>query len=189
MNPKIIYPVPKSQSFFYRRLRFIMRIIFLLAAVSCLIVNICVKGRAWSVVVIWSLFMTWQLIFSLKLVEFSIFSHSVRSFLYIVILLVLMDHFLAPGWAETVIPIVFFAFLLIMVILFYAIYDRKDRHLVSVMVLGLFSVLTIPYSLHSWPITNWIAFAFHLASLLLFIVMIILNRKEIIYELKVRFRR
>ncbi|MBR3227953.1 MAG: hypothetical protein IKF68_05355 [Erysipelotrichaceae bacterium] len=189
MEPKIVYPIPESQSFFYRRFRFIMRIVFIVAAFTCVLVNILVKGKAWSVVVVWSLYMTWKLAFSLKLVEFSIFSHATRSFLYIIILLGLIGFFLAPGWAEIVIPIVFFGSFLIMIILYFAIYSRRDRHLVSIMLLGLSAVLSIPYSLHSWPIDNWLAFAFALASLILFILMIVICRKEIRHELKNRFRR
>ena len=99
----------------------------------------------------------------------------------------LIDRFLAPGWAETVIPIVLFADLLVMFVLFFVTYERRQRHLVSIILLGLLNLVSIPYSIHSWPIDNWIAFSFQIASLALFIVMIIVNRKDLMYELKVRF--
>ena len=106
---------------------------------------------------------------------------------YIVVLLILIDRFLSSGWAETVIPIVLFADLLVMFVLFFALYDRKDRHLISVVLLGLFNLVSIPYSIHSWPIENWIAFSFQIASMALFIVMLLANRKELVYEIKARF--
>ena len=187
MNPKIVYPIPGRQSLFYRRLRNIIRVLFLVAGAICLLVNVLVKGPFWSIVVIWSLFAIWRLVFSLRLVEFSIFAHANKVTFYIVVLLFLIDHFLAPGWAETVIPIVLFADLLVMFILYFAIYDRKDRHLVSIMLLGLLNLLFIPFSFHSWPIQNWIAFAFQCASLVLFITLILTNWKELIYEIKARF--
>ena len=188
MDPKIVYPIPKSQSRFFRILRFVMSILFLTAALTCLIVNFFVGGKWWSMIVLWSLIMVWRLIFSPRLVEFSLFAHIARTYFYVVVLLILIDRFLAPGWAETVIPIVSFGALLTMAIVYYAIYDRKSRHIMSVFVFGVFSILLIPYSLHSWPITNWIAFAFALASFVLFLVNVIINRKEILYELKTRFR-
>ena len=187
MNPKIIYPIPDRQSNLYRNLRSVTRIVFILAAFICLLVNILVKGKPWSLIVIWSLFCTWRLFFSLRLVEFSIFAHTVRITLYIIVLLYLIDRFLAPGWGETVIPIVLFGDLLIMLVVFLMTYDRKERHVVSITMLGLINLAMIPYSLHSWPITNWIAFAFLCASLVLFIVLLIINRKQLIHELKVRF--
>jgi len=189
MNPKIIYPIPRNQSLFYRRFRFIMRIVFLVAAAACVIVNIFTHGKPWSVIVLWSLWMAWQLFFSPALVEFSIFSHAVRVSLYSIVLLWLIDHFLAPGWAQTVIPIVFFGFLLILFILFWSLNESRDRHLVSILLLGFLSVLTTPYSLHDWPITNWIAFAFQVASFVLFIILIIINRKELRKKMKILFRR
>ena len=187
MNPKIIYPIPDRQSTLYRNLRSVTRIVFILAAFVCLLVNILVKGKPWSLIVIWSLFCAWRLFFSLRLVEFSIFAHNVKITLYIVVLLYLIDRFLAPGWGETVIPIVLFGDLLIMLVVFLMTYDRKERHVVSITMLGLINLAMIPYSLHSWPITNWIAFAFLCASSVLFIVLLIINRKQLIHELKVRF--
>ena len=187
MNPKIIYPIPERQAGFYRSLRNLARITFLAAGVICLLINFLVKGKMWSIIVIWSLFSVWRLVFSLRLVEFSIFSHANKVTFYIVILLFLIDRFLAPGWAETVIPIVLFADLLVMFVLLFVTYERRRRHLVSIILLGLLNLVSIPYSIHSWPIDNWIAFSFQIASLALFIVMIIVNRKDLMYELKVRF--
>ena len=68
MDPKITYPIPLRQSSFYRRLRAIMRWIFIAAAFTCVLVNVLVGGKAWSLIVVWSLFMAWQAFFSLKLV-------------------------------------------------------------------------------------------------------------------------
>ncbi len=187
MNPKIIYPIPERLGSFYKTLRNIARILFVAAALICFLVNFLVKGKAWSLIVAWSLFSLWRLVFSPKLVEFSIYSHANKVTFYIVILLVLIDHFLAPGWAQTVIPIVLFADLLVMFVIFFAMYERKERHLVSIVLLGLFNLISIPYSIHSWPIENWIAFSFQIASMALFVVMLLANRKELLYEIKARF--
>ena len=96
MNPKIIYPVPKRQYRFYKHLRNIARYSFILAGAICLLVNYLVKGKAWSIIVVWSLFATWRLIFSLDLVEFSIYSHAIKVMFYLIVLLILIDRFLAP---------------------------------------------------------------------------------------------
>ena len=187
MNPKIIYPIPERLGSFYKTLRSIARILFIAAALICFLVNYLTKGKFWSIIVAWSLFSLWRLVFSLRLVEFSIYSHANKVTFYIVVLLILIDRFLSSGWAETVIPIVLFADLLVMFVLFFALYDRKDRHLISVVLLGLFNLVSIPYSIHSWPVENWIAFSFQIASMALFIVMLLANRKELVYEIKARF--
>ncbi len=187
MNPKIIYPIPGNQGTFYKSLRNIVRIVFLLASVICLLVNFLVKGKPWSIIVVWTLFSLWRLIFSLRLVEFSAFSHANRVTFYIVVLLFLIDRFLTSGWAQTVIPIVLFADLLVMFIIFFATYERRELHLLSVLLLGVLNLVTIPYSIRSWSICNWLAFSFQIASFVLFVIMIIVNRKDLIYELKARF--
>lgn len=186
MNPKIVYPIPVRQNMFYRTLRSYARIVFLFTAFVCLLVNLLTRTRLWSVIVIWVLLGIWRLIFSLKLVEFSIFSHGVRASFYIVVLLGLIDYFLAPGWAETVIPICLFAMMLVMTILYFALYDRKDRHLASILLLGLYVLVAVPYSLHSWPITNWIAFSFLIAAILIFIILIVSNWRDVLYEIRNR---
>ena len=50
MNPKIIYPIPTTQSYIYRTTRKWLAIIFLVAAITSVIVNIVVKGKWWSIV-------------------------------------------------------------------------------------------------------------------------------------------
>ena len=116
-------------------MRNIVRIVFLTAAFVCVLLNVILKGKAWSLIVLWSLFSIWQLIFSLKLVEYSIFSHITYIFIDTIVLLWLIDRFLAPGWASTVIPIVFFAAMLTMFIIYFVTYDRKHRHLASMLVM------------------------------------------------------
>lgn len=189
MNPKIVYPIPVKQSQFYRKLRSICRIVFIIAAIVCVLINIIFKSKPWSLIVLWSLFSVWQLVFSLNLTEYSIFSHIVSIFLYLIVLLVIIDAFISPGWADTVVPIVFFGALLVMTIIYFSTYERKQRHIYSMFILGLLSIIGIPYYTHSWPIKNWLAFSFQIATSVLFIVLLIINRKDILIELKTRFKR
>ena len=186
MNLKIIYPVPRRQYRFYRLLREMARYLFVIAGAVCLLINFLLKGKAWSIIVVWSLIMAWRILFSLRLVEFSIYSHAIKVVAYLVVLLILIDRFLAPGWARTVVPIVVFGYLLVMFIIFFITYGRRRRHLMSITMLGILNLMLIPYS-SSWPIRNWVAFAFQIASIVLFIVMIIVNFRELRYELKARF--
>ena len=188
MNPKIIYPLPVRQSSFYRRTRSIALYSFVAAGLVCVILNLILRGKPWSLIVVWSLFSVWQLVFSLKLVEYSIFSHLTRIFVHAIILLWIIDHFIAPGWAQIVIPIVFFGALTVLSVFYYITYDRKHRHLISIMILGVLSLINIPLYLSSWPVTNYLALAFQIASTALLLIMIITNWKDLLFEIKVRFK-
>ncbi len=186
MEAKIIYPIPKDQNSFHRYMRSIARIVFPVAAVVCLIVNLCVKGKPWSIIVIWSLYTAWKLFFSVKAVEFSLFSHFARVFIYVLVLLWLIDHFLSTGWSKTVLPIVLFGMILTLFTVFFITYDRKEKHLMSLLILGVIAIVSAPYFI-SFPVRNWIAFGFSAASIVLFIVLLIVSRKQVVYELKTRF--
>ena len=188
MNPKIIYPIPNRQNHLYRYIRNTCSIVFTIISIICLIVNYFSKGKMWSIIVIWSLFITWNTFFSLRLVEFSFFSHIIKLFISIVILLGLIDYFIAPGFAQIVIPIVVFAFLLIMMIVYFVTYDKKERHLTSIFVLGLLAIISIPLYTNLKHI-NWLAAAFEIASIILFVILLIVNRKEIIETIKIKFRK
>ena len=187
MNPKIVYPIPKRQSLFYKDLRNIARIVFIVASIVCLIVNTLIKGKPWSLIVLWSLFLLWRIVFSFKLVEFSFYSYFVRIIIHIVILLVLIDKCLSPGWASLVVPIVLFCCLLIMFIYFFVAYDRKQRHLMSVVFLGIISIIQIVYFNHTLQIENILAFVFQVATFILFLILLISNWKDLLIEIKARF--
>ena len=186
MEPKIVYPVPRDQNHIHRTLRSIARILFLAGALSCVIVNLCVKGKPCAVVVVWSLYIAWKLFFSVKSVEFSFFSHFIRVFVYVLILIWLIDHFLSTGWSKTVLPIVLFGMLLVMFVIFFATYSKREKHLLSIMILGIVSVISAPYFI-SFPVKNWIAFSFSAASIALFLVLLFISRKLVLGELKARF--
>ena len=74
-----------------------------------------------------------------------------------------------------------------MFILFTALKDKKDRHYLSIFILGLFSLAFIPYSVR-FPVDDWIAFSFSIAIFVIFIVLLVINFKDIVYEIKVRLK-
>ena len=187
MNPKIIYPIPPREQHAYRTIRNIMRIIFIMASLICLIVNYFTGGKAWSLIAVWALIALWRLIFSLELVEFSIFAHATKAIFYVLVLLWLIDHFLIPGWAYIAMPIFAFLSLLVMAIIFYATYSKKEKHLLPILWLGLYALVLLPYSFKDGKI-YWLTFSFTLASLVILLVLLITNFKSYLHEAKIRFR-
>lgn len=186
METKIIYPVIKSQSQFFKNLRMTMKIIFIVVGIISLLINLLIGGKMWSLIVIWSLLSLWRLIFSLKLIEFSIYSHIVRSIFYIVILLFVIEYTFSIGIFKLIIPIVIFFALLTMVILFYITYDKKDRNTASIMGLGVLVLLLMPDYVLSYLEGRWLIFILISLTILLFIVMIIINLDDVKHEVKAR---
>ena len=186
MEIKNIYPVPERNSLVYKNIRNIVKISFFIIGITCLIINIILKGKAWSLIVVWSLLSIWRSLFSLKLVEFSIFSHAIRIIIHIVILLLIIDLTVFNGLAQVSLPIVLVLSLLIMLILFYIFYNRKDRHIFSIFLLGLLNLAALHYSLDLYKQHHYIILGFNILGIILFIILFITNYKDIKYEIKAR---
>ena len=156
MDLEIIYPKIKKQSLAKLRVRYIFGLIFLAAALVCPVVNIVLGGPAWSVIVLWSLYMVWTLCLRLPLVERNLINLGVRFAVMTVVLLILIDRLLAPGWAEFVVPLVVYGALLALAALFF-VNVSKQRQNVMPLVLLTFAVLVgsgvalFAFSLTSWP--------------------------------------
>ena len=187
MKYKNIYPIPPYEEKSYRRIRNIMRIIFITIALISLITNYFIGGKAWSLVVVWLLIALWRLIFSLSLVEFSIFAHATKAIFYVLVLLWLIDYFIIHGWAYIAMPIFAFISLLVMSIIFYATYSKKEKHLLPIFWLGLYAIVLLPYSFREGKI-YWLTFSFTLASIAIFLILLIANHKAYLHEARIRFR-
>ena len=186
MNIKVIYPLIKKQNHFYQNLRYIIRLVFLIASLICILLNVIFKGPAWSLVVIWSLISIWNIVFSLKLVEYSIFSHLIEVVFHIIVLLFLINKVFNLVFAEYVIPIVLFGFLLALFIIYYVAYDKRDRNIISILSLGLIHLVSIPYAINSLSNNNWLILSFHIATSIILLILIIINWKDFIFELRAR---
>ena len=98
MKVEITYPELDKVNIFFLKSRRIVKWLFLTAGAACVIVNISVKGKAWSAVAVWSLLTVWDMVFSPDNVEFNFISQIVKAVFHVCVLLALIDICLAPGW-------------------------------------------------------------------------------------------
>ena len=186
MKVDIIYPALKRANILFLKLRRIVKWLFSLAALACVIVNLLVKGKPWSIVVLWSLLSAWNLFFSPDSIEFNLISQTVKTVFYVCILLGLIDVCLAPGWSMFVIPIILFAALILTTIFLIADYQSQLANTMPLMWLVVFSLILTAISLTdimdlSWPMIVLGSIA--LSVLFLFIFF----HNDFIGELKKRF--
>lgn len=135
MRAEITYPPKRKQRVQRRDLIRWARWPFLLAALVPAAVNLCVGGKAWSVVVLWSVWIVWTLVVSTDLVEYNRISQSVKLILRTSVLLILIDVFLAPGWAIEVVPLVCCAGLVVGGTLLFTDLDRQKKNISPVLFL------------------------------------------------------
>ena len=136
MKVEIVYPAPKP---LHRRLdRLVMGVqwLFLFAACLCPLLNLVIGGKAWSVIVLWSLHMFWTLVASPARIEYNRISQFIKLLCDTSVLLLLVDWFLSPGWAVTVVPIVCFGGLIVGGGLLLTDWRRQRQNLLPLLLLA-----------------------------------------------------
>ncbi len=129
---------------------------FLAAAYTCPILNLALGGPAWSVVVLWGLWMIWSFTFSPALVELNRISQAVKLVVDAVILMVLIELLLTPGWAVEVVPIVSFGALIVVAVLFFTDFRRQRQNMAPMLVLAVLCLVMAVTGLIFWESsTKW----------------------------------
>ena len=157
MNVKNTYPSIKSNYNKRRKAVIVLKWPFSLLAIASIIVNICIGGPCWCIVADFSLYVLWSLFVSPDLVEYNRISQSVKALWDVCILLVLIDIFLANGFALFVVPIVSFGGLAVCITLFYSNIKKQVHNLlplvnfIFVSILGSVLALYFNHSSGDWP--------------------------------------
>lgn len=188
MKIKNTYPSVEKRKIQRRKVLSIVRWPFISAAVACTTVNLLVGGKPWFLIVLGALYMIWTTLLSPDLVEYNRTSQFIKMTVYICILLFLIEHYLAPGWALPVLPLVCCCGLTVTAILFLCDLDRQKQNMLPMLLLTLAAIGASGTSLClmgkscPWPLTVMGALA--LAWLITFIALL---RGDFLRELKKRF--
>lgn len=188
MKIKITYPKVSPKIIKHQRLINFMKWPLLIAVVICPIINLITGGKAWSLVVLMSIYMAWDLVISRDLVEYNRISQFVKLITLTSLLLIIIDIFLAPGWALEAVPILIFSGLIVTSVLFFTDIERQKQNIFPFLFLILLSIfssiigLSFYHEKDSWPLTVMGAVA-----LFLLITLSITLKENIINELKKGF--
>ncbi len=186
MDIEYIYPRVQKRKRFWDRFRFIARCCFMAAAYAAPIVNLCLGGRLWCLIVLWSLWLAWGLI-SPPLVEHNRISQTARLLFNVCVLLIIIDTVYSHGWGSFVIPIVCFGTLVLLGVLFLSDLTKQRQNVMPMVWLIIASLLGIISSLIGWPKMNWPMIALGSTAFALLIVCVGILRKDLLTELKKRF--
>lgn len=189
MKVNITYPSKKSKNISRRRLLQILRWPFIGAALACIIVNICVGGKAWSAIAVVALFGVWKQIFAVDLVEYNRISQLIKSIMYIVIILALIDLLIVSIWAIGVLAIIGYSGLILSGILFLTDLKKQKQNMLPmffyIIVALIASVVGFVYADQS---NLWTVIVLAAVSFVLLFVCIVVLRKEFVNELKKGFK-
>ena len=188
MKIKITYPKVSPKIIKHQRLINFMKWPLLIAVVICPIINLITGGKAWSLVVLMSIYMAWDLVISRDLVEYNRISQFVKLITLTSLLLIIIDIFLAPGWALEAVPILIFSVLIVTSVLFFTDIERQKQNIFPFLFLILLSIfssiigLSFYHEKDSWPLT-----VMGVVALFLLITLSITLKENIINELKKGF--
>ena len=188
MKIKITYPKVSPKIIKHQRLINFMKWPLLIAVVICPIINLITGGKAWSLVVLMSIYMAWDLVISRDLVEYNRISQFVKLITLTSLLLIIIDIFLAPGWALEAVPILIFSGLIVTSVLFFTDIERQKQNIFPFLFLILLSIfssiigLSFYHEKDSWPLT-----VMGIVALFLLITLSITLKENIINELKKGF--
>lgn len=188
MKVKITYPTISKRKLRLVEWRYVIQWPFLFVAYMAPIINILVKGKAWSVVVLWALFILWNLVFSPSLVEYNRISQFTKSVAYGAIMLILIDVFLAPGWAREIVTIVFFGGLIITGILFFTDLDKQKQNMMPMIWMIFISLLGVIASyIFFIKESGWEVIVMGAVALALLLSSILVLGKQFLTEFTKRF--
>lgn len=187
MDIKIIYPPLKKQKFAVEKIRGVCLWIFLITAYCCTIINICVGGKAWSIIVLWSLWFAWNTFMTRPLVENNLISRITNLLSNSCILLVLIDVFLSSGWEEFVIPIICFGILMILGIIFFLNVSMHRQNMMPMIWIISGSLVAFISAILGWSTMNWPVVVLGSTAFAMFIAFVVVLRLQFFLEFKKRF--
>lgn len=188
MRVKITYPSVERRKLQRRKILKIVRWPLLFAAFICPVMNIVTGGKAWSLIVLMALYMVWSLIFSIDLVEYNRISQFIKFITCSSLLLILIDIFLAPGWAIEVVPIVCFCALAISGILFFTDLERQKQNMLPMLLLIFITLVSSVVGLCMWhEESRWALAVMGAFAFALLIACVVTLGDEFVRELQRRF--
>jgi peptidoglycan/LPS O-acetylase OafA/YrhL len=188
MKVKCTYPSSVKKTFKRLKTLNVLRWPYWALLLACPIVNLCVGGPWWSVVADFGLYMAWSMIFDIDLIEFNRISQMIKGIIKCIIMLVLIEVLLAPGWASLVVPIVCFGGLIVCAILFYTDFETQKHNLMPLLILCVMAIIASIVCVSAFQETrNWAVIVMGAVSFTLLIVLAITLGGEFFKELKRRF--
>lgn len=179
-----IYPKRKPRGFFRRNRQDLLRSAFLLAAYTCLIVNLSTGGMPWSLIVIGGLCVAWVAFVYRPLVENTLIKKLSDVTIAVCFYLFLVDAILQQGWSNIVVPIVFFSDLVLIGFIFLVFFKKQKRSFMPLFELILGGLIAILLSLTGVQTLNWPRIVVGSVSLGLLVLSVALFPKDMVRELR-----
>lgn len=187
MDVHVTYPDVKARSFLQRNRTSVHRLIFLGVAYICLIINLCVGGPAWSLMVCGALCVLWVALLYKPLVENTLIKKVSDVGIAVCLYLFLLNSLVGGGWADIVVPIVFFSDLVVAGFCYLAFFKKMKRNFLPLFEMELAGLIAILCGLVGLQRVNWPLIVVGSVSLGLLLLSLILFFKPFSLEFQKKF--
>jgi len=183
----ITYPSVRKQVSAEQVIRRVFGWTFLGLGAASGIINICVGGKAWSLVAIWALWLAWSCVITRPLVENHWMGRTTHFVVYSCVLLLLIDVLLAPGWAGFVLPIIGFSLLTALGAIFFSNLPRRRQNVLVMFWVSLAAIAAFLCAVFGWLSLSWPMIVLGSLAPALMIASIAVLRRQFFVEMKKRF--
>lgn len=188
MHVKNTYPIKTKAPKGRKNVLAVFRWPFIVLAIASVVVNLIIGRPYWCVVAVFSLYAIWSLVISPDLVEYNRISQSVKTLIYVCILLALIDIFLANGFALFVVPIVGFGGLAICIILFFSNIRTQKHNMLPLINFIFIAIISSSIVLHFYhSSSDWPYMVLLSLSVVFLLALIIVLRQDFRREMQKRF--
>lgn len=187
MQVKIIYPEWSKKAYRTRNRIALLRTVFLFAAYASLLINLCVGGTPWSLIVLGGLATAWVVFIYRPLVENTLIKKMADSGIAICLYLFLLDGLLGGGWSRLAAPIVFFGDLIAMGFYYLVFFKKAKRNFLPLSESVLAGLIAMLCGLVGLSEVNWPLIVIGSVSLGLVVLTLIFFYRPFSLEVKKKF--
>ncbi|MDD3401064.1 MAG: DUF6320 domain-containing protein [Eubacteriales bacterium] len=187
MEIDITYPKIPHRRLVYLMLRKIILACYAVAFVACGIVNLCVGGYPWSLIVFAGQWLFWISVIERPLVEFTFMSKFSAILINVCIFLVIIDLIFGKGFTRVVVPIICFSMLIVQSLVFFIGFKRQKGNIMPLFLVITIGLIALALALIGIIEMNWPTIVFGAIAFVVLITCLSLFFKPLRRELAKKF--
>jgi len=181
------YPKIKKKVSKFLLIRKIILLIFLISFITCLIVNIVVGGRLWSLYVLFAELILYYTFFNKPLIDNVLIKRILILVVIVMGYLYTIDKINETNWSTLVLEVISFSFLILQLILFFTNYEYHKNKIILMLITSILSCIACFLGMVGVYPLNWALIVTGSIGLLNLLILFTFYFKTTILELKKYF--
>ncbi|MEG0741717.1 MAG: DUF6320 domain-containing protein [Clostridia bacterium] len=184
---RINYPDIRKDSFWKRNRADINRLAFAYLSLVCFLINLCLGGTAWSLIVIGGLAVFYTAFLYRPLVEHTLIKKLSDVSIAVCLYLFLLEAVIGGQWANFVVPVVFFGILTVIGTLYLVFFQKQKRNFLPLFELAVGGLISVVCALVGFIKLEWPQIVVGAVSLALVVISAAAYSQPICLEFRKKF--